>query len=287
MPLINPEIENFRAVKSIFPYEKWQALPAQRTSYLEATPFPYIVLDDFLDQAAVKRAMSSFPLPLSADWVDYRHHNSKKLGQNKREFLPQACLEIIDELCSEPFLEVLRELTGIPNLVADPALEGGGIHQISRGGYLNIHADFTSHSQRPLWARRLNLLVYLNEGWKEEYGGQLELWDRNMGSCRVKILPLLNRCVIFNTDKDTFHGHPDPLTCPENITRKSIALYYFTAENSVPLARSTEYRSRPGDSLREKTLIFLDKQALRAYDFGRRRLGISDALVSKILKWFR
>lgn len=275
------------STNDIFPYEKWGHLPALKPTYTGVDPFPHIVLDDFLSPAAVRAAVREFPSAESAQWAEYRHFNSKKLGQSKRELLPPACLKIIDELSSEPFLELLRGLTGIPNLVADPSLEGGGIHQIARGGYLNIHADFTSHTKQKNWARRLNLLVYLNENWQEEFGGHLELWDRDMKGCKAKILPQLNRCVIFNTDATTFHGHPEPLTCPENVTRKSIALYYFTPEKEAPMARSTEYRSRPEDSFGKRIMIFLDKLALRAYDFGRRRLGLSDEVVSKILKWFR
>jgi len=273
---------------TVFPYEKWTpSLGALKKNYQEASPFPHVMLDNFLDPATAAMAMRDFPSVHSSEWVDYRHYNTKKLGQNKRESLPAIHLRIIDELSSEKFLIFLRELTGIPNLIADPLLEGGGIHQISRGGYLNIHADFTSHTKQALWARRLNLLVYLNEDWPEEYGGHLELWDRKMERCQAKILPILNRCVIFNTDTDTFHGHPEPLSCPEETTRKSIALYYFTAEAERPLARSTEYRARPQDSKTKGVLIFFDKLALRLYDFGRRRLGISDQFVSKVLKWFR
>lgn len=268
-------------------FHKPHASPTRFTDYQNAEPFPHIVIDDFLDPGTVLRAAREFPKPESGEWIEYRHFNTKKLGQNRREFLPAAHLKIIDHLNSERFVAWLRELTGIPNLIADPHLEGGGIHQITRGGFLNIHADFTSHTVEKNWKRRLNLLLYLNEDWREEYGGQLELWDRGMRSCQKKITPLLNRCVIFNTDVDTFHGHPEPLACPEGMTRKSIALYYFTEEKERLRGRSTEYRARPQDSSGKSVLIFLDKLALRIYDFGRRRLGLSDRLVSKILRWFR
>lgn len=256
-------------------------------AYQNASPFPHIVIDNFFNKTELKAAAREFPKPESGEWIEYRHFNTRKLGQNKREFLPAVHLNIIDQLNSEEFLVQLRKLTGIPDLISDPHLEGGGIHQIARGGYLNIHADFTSHTKEPYWQRRVNLLLYLNEGWEGSYGGELELWDRQMERCRSKIAPLFNRCVIFNTDVDTFHGHPEPLNCPEGMTRKSIALYYFSPVAEKPLGRSTEYRSRPEDGRAKSVMIFLDKMALRAYDFGRRRLGLSDRVVSKILRFFR
>lgn len=256
-------------------------------NYKAALPFPFAIIDNFLSPETIRKAADDFPQPSSGQWLEYRHFNTKKLGQNKRDLIPPSLLRIIEMLNSDEFMAKLRVLTGIPNLIADPHLEGGGLHQIARGGFLNIHADFTSHTKEKNWARRVNLLLYLNDEWLPEYGGDLELWDRGMQRCEAKIAPILNRCVIFNTDTDTFHGHPLPLTSPEGKTRKSIALYYFTPEKDKPLARSTEYRSRPQDGTVKSTMIFLDKLALRTYDFGRRRLGISDAAVSKILRFFR
>lgn len=266
----------------------WHAnLGKHAREYQRAQPFPHVVLDQFLPEDLAVKAARAFPAPESGEWIQYRHFNSRKLGQNQRSLLPPVHLEIIEALSSEAFLDELRLLTGISNLVADPYLEGGGMHQITRGGFLNVHADFTAHSREPLWARRVNLLLYLNENWLDSYGGHLELWDRRMQRCEEKILPIANRCVIFNTDFDTFHGHPHPLTCPENVTRKSIALYYFSPEKAKPRARSTEYRALPQDSGLKRVLIFFDKLALRAYDFARRRLGLDDRLLSRILRWFR
>jgi hypothetical protein len=115
----------------------------------------------------------------------------------------------------------------VDNLIPDPRFEGGGLHQIVRGGKLGVHADFNKHRDFGL-DRRLNLLLYLNRDWREEYGGHLQLWDRDVARCEAKVLPVFNRVMIFGTTDFTFHGHPDPLTCPEGMTRKSLALYYFS-----------------------------------------------------------
>ena len=162
-----------------------------------------------------------------------------------------------------------------------PRLEGGGLHQSGTGGFLNIHADFTVHPHNRSWQRRANLLLYLNDDWKPEYGGDLELWSADMKHCEGKVSPVLNRVLIFTTDPTSFHGHPEPMRCPEDVARRSLALYYFSPEVD-PLVRSTEYRSRPGDGL-HSVLIYADKQVLRAYDWAKRRLGLSDQVASRAL----
>jgi hypothetical protein len=167
-------------------------------------------------------------------------------------------------------------------LFADPTLDGGGLHQSTTGGFLNIHADFTVHPHHHNWRRRVNLLLYFNEEWQPEYGGNLELWSTDMKQCQMSIAPVSNRAVIFTTDIDSFHGHPEPLRCPAGVNRQSLALYYFTLEQH-PFIRSTEYRARPDDGLRG-VLIYADKQLLRAYDWAKRHLGISDKTAFKILE---
>lgn len=268
-----------------FDYEKWTLrLPTLKAQYASARPFPHIVLDDFINVDLAKMACDRFPKPDSGEWIQYKHVNEKKLGKRDRASIPEVHLSIIDELNSRRFVEWLSELTGIERLIADPSLEGGGLHQIERGGFLNIHADFTAHQHRKHWARRVNLLLYLNENWQERYGGHLELWERDMSKCERKILPTFNRCVIFNTDGDSFHGHPRPLNAPEGVTRKSIALYFFTEETKTPKARATDYRPLPQDSPRKRLAIFFDNLALRVYDFFKRKLGFDDTFISKVLK---
>jgi hypothetical protein len=112
-------------------------------------------------------------------------------------------------------------------LIADPSFFGGGLHWIENGGYLEIHADF-NHLRKYNLARRINLLLYLNKDWKDEYNGQLELWDRATMTKGKAVAPLFNRAVIFSTVKEALHGHPTPLAAPPGLARRSLALYYYT-----------------------------------------------------------
>lgn len=270
---------------SVLDIEKIQKTFQENASkYQNAAPFPSIFLDDFINDSAAEEALKSFPKVQDKGWIHYVHVNEKKHGLNKRDLLPDAVREIIDAFNSDSFVSALSEFTGIPNLEADDMLEGGGLHQTKRGGFLNIHADFTVHPHKSNYRRRVNLILYLNKDWKDSYGGDLELWDREMKSCKSKIAPHFNRAVIFNTDETSYHGLPDPMTCPEDSTRKSIALYYFTKEEKKPKLRTTDYRARPTDT--NKKMIWLDKKAISIYTKIKRTFGLNDDFMSKILNIF-
>jgi Rps23 Pro-64 3,4-dihydroxylase Tpa1-like proline 4-hydroxylase len=269
----------------IFDYKKWNAtLEEDAKNYRDALPYPHIVFDNFLEAWAAEKVLDGFPRVSDEGWIHYIHFNEKKHGLNKLEFIPEFIRDgLIQELNSAAFLKYLEKLTGINHLVADTTFEGGGIHQSEPGGFLNIHADFTVHPHKKNWRRRVNLLVYLNKDWKESYDGDLELWDRDMNKCTQKITPHFNRIVIFNTDKDSYHGVPEPLKCPAGSTRKSIALYYYTEEKIGSFKRrATNYRARPEDGIKS-LFIWLDKKIISLYSGLKGRLNLNDDFASKIL----
>lgn len=210
------------------PRDKMKEIAASAgDSYRNAKPFPHIVFDDFMDRAVLDAVLAEFPAPGQIRWQKFDNAKEIKFASSvDANFGPMTRL-LLYHLNSITFLDFLTAVTGIPDLIADPHFEGGGLHQIRRGGKLGIHADFNKHARYGL-DRRLNVLLYLNKDWKDEYGGHLELWDRSMTKCEAKILPIFNRMMIFSTTDFTYHGHPDPLQCPEDRTRKSLALYYFT-----------------------------------------------------------
>jgi hypothetical protein len=253
-------------------------------TYRSAQPYPHIAIDAFLAPDIIRRIVAEFPGPGDTEWIQYKHYNENKLGKSKREEFPALIGALVDELNSPPFVAFLSQLTGIPGLMPDPMLEGGGMHQTESGGFLNVHADFTMHHYHGRWRRRCNLIIYLNEGWQPEWGGDLELWSADMTHCVTKIGPVLNRAVVFNTDELSFHGYPDPIRCPAGVTRKSLALYYFTEETDPSYTpKSTNYRARPTDGAK-RLLIWADKKALDVYSRLKKRLGFSDDTVSRILK---
>lgn len=256
-------------------------LDERRTAYAAARPFPHTVIDDLLRPEAFAAAISTRSGLGGPQWTNYLHVNERKYGNTHPDSWPQAMVDVADALMSDEFVAFLGALTGIDGLRADPSFDGGGLHCTVPGGFLNVHADFTAHHTEPGWRRRVNLLLYLNDDWDPDYGGELELWDESVRHREVSIAPVGNRAVVFNTTSTAFHGHPEPLRAPDGVERRSLALYYFTVEAHAP-ARSTDYRARPGDGARA-VLIWADKQALRVYDVLKRRLHLSDDAVSVAL----
>jgi hypothetical protein len=219
---------NDLTIESFLPLSRMNDVKeAARASYFNAKPFPHVVFDNFFDPELLELILGEFPKPGEIRWQRFDNAHEVKLASAAEASFGQATRLLLYHLNSATFLEFLSGVTGIKNLIPDPGFAGGGLHQIVPGGKLGIHVDFNKHEDYGL-DRRLNLLLYLNKDWREEYGGHLELWDRNMAQCEAKVLPVFNRVMIFGTTDFTYHGHPDPLRCPEHMTRKSLALYYFS-----------------------------------------------------------
>jgi hypothetical protein len=228
-------------------YERAQSLSAQ---YNSAQPFPHIVLDDFLDADFAEQILNHFPGKDASSVLRMNSNAYLKRGYRPDDLADNNCRQYLYMFTTGPFLQFLEALTGIGGLIPDPYFSGGGLHETERGGGLGVHTDFNLYSKLNL-IRRINVLVYLNKDWKHEYGGNLELWDAGMTTCVTSVAPLFNRCVVFNTDKASFHGHPEPLSCPEGRSRRSIALYYYTAPTphiapSPTLNENTDFQVRPG-----------------------------------------
>src|SRR5436305_12609710 len=226
---------------------------ARREAYATARPFAHAVIDDFLPPGVLDEVLDEFPTPEQAEWFAFDSPRERKLATTEETPLGEATRHVLAELNSAAVLDFLDGLTGIQGLVPDPHFVGGGLHQIERGGHLKVHADFNRHPHTDL-ERRINLLVYLNRDWKDEYGGALELWSRDMSTCEQRILPYFNRCVVFSTTSTSFHGHPEPLACPEGETRKSMALYYYSRDRPQDEGaneHNTLFQARPGEDLPE------------------------------------
>ena len=197
--------------------------------FTNANPFPFIIIDDFFSKEFLNEVLNQFPnLAEQKKTTNYDNKNEVKFANNQYINFPNSIKKLFDFLNSDFFLNFLQLITNIQEkLIPDFELNGGGLHEIKKGGLLKIHSDFNKHPSLDL-DRRLNVLIYLNKDWKEEYGGHLEFWDKEMTSCREKVLPIFNKMVIFSTTDNSNHGHPDPLNCPNNMSRKSIATYYYT-----------------------------------------------------------
>lgn len=205
--------------------------------YSQAQPFPHTVIDNFLPPSLLNGVIDDFRNYNNWGWDNSNYskdHQIKKFfspwNNDGDTALPINTKLILNYFNSSDFISTLEKLTGIKGLISDPTLLGGGMHKIDSGGKLSIHADSRKHAVTGNY-RRINLLLYLNKGWNKEWGGSLQLWDKDMTTMVRDIQPLFNRVVIFNTGADTYHGHPHPLNTPNGMSRISLALYYYTKEN--------------------------------------------------------
>ena len=188
-------------------------------------PFPYFVIDGYLSPDRVKSINDEWP----ADWLKEDGSFNRKWSTTN---LPPSAKDVVDAVD----LRMVEGLTGIRGLFPDPKMFGGGLHCIPSGGFLNMHVDFNRHPMG--WTRRVNMLVYLNETWQDEWGGHLCLGLEN----QQKIAPIGGRCVIFETTDKSWHGHPEALTCPVDVQRRSLAMYFYTADPPKGEAHSTIYK---------------------------------------------
>ncbi|WP_428331691.1 2OG-Fe(II) oxygenase [Mucilaginibacter sp.] len=248
----------------------------RKLEYQNAEPFSNIVFHDFFNPEMLDAVLAEFPdLSLTKNIEKFDDYNQKKLATKGEASFGEVTKLLVHYLNSEPFLEFIQELTGIKEkLISDPYFEGGGYHEIKPGGVLKVHTDFSTSLLTNL-DRRINLLVYLNKDWEDSFGGHFELWRKDMSQCEKKILPVFNTVAIFSTIPLSNHGHPNPLTCPPDRSRKSLALYYYSngrPQNEISNDTLTTFKGRKGvvadvkeRSTREIIRDFIPPILLRAF----------------------
>ena len=197
-------------------------------SYCSGDPFPNISIQNFFNPEILDDILEEFPDLSKGDQLKYKNPNEDKFATKGEHKFGPKLKQFMHFMNSQTFLEFLQELTNIEEpLIPDPYFEGGGCHESQAGGFLKIHADFNKNRRTGL-DRRLNVLVYLNKDWEDSYGGHFELWNEDMTKCVTKVKPDFNTMAIFSTTDFSYHGLPDPITCPEDRSRRSLALYYYT-----------------------------------------------------------
>jgi hypothetical protein len=227
---------------------------SRREEFASAEPFPHVVFDGIVPDEVLVRVLSEFPDSSDQRWFRFDHSKSHKLAMNEDWLAGPNTRQLLAQFNSLAFIDFLEALTGVNDLIPDPHFSGGGLHQIETGGFLKIHTDFNVHPVLEL-DRRINVIIYLNRNWEPDWGGQLELWNVEMTE-HLKIEPLFNRMIVFDTSDTSKHGHPDPLASPQGVSRRSLAFYYYThggPEEEPAVAHQTKHFQRPGEVFEEAT----------------------------------
>ncbi len=213
--------------------------------------FKYLMFDGFFKPESAEQILGAYPTVDMGSWDGTTYVNQKnKFALTKFGADHPVLQNAFDEFNGDKFLNIVKSIVDINDLVADDELFGGGLHQSVNGAFLDVHVDFNYHATTK-YHRRMNAIVYMNKNWRKEYNGYLELWDMDKKKQLEYIEPIFNRCVIFETNEVSFHGHPKPLNTPEGITRKSMAVYYYTPgrpENETASEHNTIYVNTEGTS---------------------------------------
>jgi hypothetical protein len=216
-------------------------------SYQGKQPYDYGCFDNFLPVEILERVRAE-ALSMGFKAPEHASGNEHLKTSFNPDRLPPYTRAVFNALNSRAFIQFLENMSGIKGLIPDPYYMGGGIHRTENGGFLSIHADFNHHAPMNL-QRRINLLIYLNPDWKDEYGGSFEVWTDDMSKKVAAFAPVMNRMCCFSTGDNTMHGNPEPVNHPSGQPRLSIALYYYTATwEEGRTSQSTVFRRRPGSA---------------------------------------
>ena len=250
-------------------------------AHAAAAPFPHTVIDNFLPPEIIAYCNANFPKKPGLGGLSFDRDQERYKSSFQPDTLDPKLRSLFYTFNSLPFIRVIENITGIKGLIPDPYFAGAGFHEITTGGHLSVHIDFNHHKRMGV-ERRVNMLIYLNDDWQDEYGGQLEFWNKDMSECVQSIVPLANRMAMFTLSNTSYHGNPNPVAHPDGKTRRSIALYYYTSTwDGTQRAHTTQFKQRSGSedsadwTVRSRELIndfvppVLSRQLLRL----TRRMG--------------
>ena len=213
-----------------------------KETYSLNNPFPHIVFDNFLPTEIAHALAKDYPNVENKNngWKYHKNENTDRYFVEDTRAFGKNLRLFASAVNSRSFLLFLETLTGISSLIPDPYFMGGGAMATGPGGFLKVHVDFNWHQRLQSW-RRCNALFYLNPDWKDDWGGELELWSTDGKTKSAEIKPLFNRVVVFTTTKHSFHGQPNETRSPVDQFRKVFSAFYYASERSEAIDESPHY----------------------------------------------
>lgn len=243
------------------------SIAALRDQFLNASPFSYLVIDGLFNSKLLELVHAEFDLFNEGSWRDVVGTHEKTHRSPPKPILGPATQIYFSIVNSGWFIDFISSISGIQNLIPDPQLYGGGMHETRQGGHFGIHSDFNLHHKTMLHNEMI-ITTYLNKGWEKKYNGALELWDANTGNCTAEIVPEFGRTLLMRHGLLSLHGHSKPLSTDENMKRRSVAAYYFTnqtAEKLRPRRHSTKFFPTARTTQRFRLLYTLKYKILPSF----------------------
>ncbi len=252
-----------------------ESLEQLKDSFNNAPPFRHICIDNFLTASFAEDLMLHFPR-IDEMKKHYNGINEKKSEESDFSKLHPGFQVLKEMLSSSSFTGWIEQLTGIENISVPKDFRGAGIYQGGQGSFLDTHIDFSIHPTLSL-QRRINLLLFFNKDWKEEWGGNLELWNETVTACAAKFSPIFNRCIIFECSDISYHGY-DKITAPADISRKSFYLYFYSPVSNHVKYHDTVFKLKPGVNSLKKFRTAFKEKLKTTVKTGLKKLGLQKLL---------
>ena len=232
---------------------------ALRQHYVKAVPFPFVKIENLLEPAFAAELAAAYPSfeDATGQGRAFKSVNERKKVQiTDAKLFPAQVARLNAALASPEFLADLSYVTGIPDLLADAELTGGGMHITGRA--VGSTCTSISTTWRAASCTAALTFCFISTPFGRKNGAAtFSSGTRDVKSCRQAFEPVLNRCVIFETSEISFHG-VTPVTDAAPYPRISFATYYYTREpppNWDGTVHSTIFKARPEERLRGYVLM--------------------------------
>jgi len=201
-----------------------ERMAALRERLQAAAPFPHLVLEGLFNPALLTLTLEEFEM---CEWTEMRsgYESTRRMALGSR--MGPASQLYFDIVNSGWYTRWVGAITGVPYLLTDPLLFGGGLHETRPGSSFEVHRDFDRHRHVGL-RNAMVMITYLNKGWQPEWGSALELWDTRRQQCVKRVQPEFGHTLFMPHNTVSYHGHPDPLNTPDGRPRRSLTAYYYT-----------------------------------------------------------
>lgn len=203
--------------------------------FAAARPFRHLVVDGFLPGALARGVARELPRPDDEAFTEGRVGGDGVAICRDPERLGPSWARVDALTRSADFLAALGEACGVADLRRNEAGDCGGLFRYAPDSEMDVHVDSNDvdvHCAQTGHRRKINLLLYLTPGWREDWGGGFDLYAAPSRAPVKSVAPLFNRCVLFDSHDRSWHGVA-PITLPRSArgtARFALILNYFSTD---------------------------------------------------------